>query len=139
MWVCVRAKGHQRTTKPIEGAHREDRREIRRRTGRHATGPELERTGDHQALVSDLRNPWFVKHVLSGVDLVAAFRIQDPARVQAGMMALRRRRWRERLPVRAPARPDLLAEFVRLLEASPDPVKVAAWADRVEGVSATAV
>lgn len=137
LWVSVRVKGHERHTNQLEGVHREGRREIRRRTGRQATGPELERVGDHVAVLANLRNPWFVRNVLPGLDLVGAFRAQDPIEVRTGMLALRRRRWRERLPVRAPARAGLLDEFLRLLQGSPDPIKLTAWADRVEGVTAT--
>lgn len=140
LWVVVGLRGQPRTTNPIEGAHREDRRSIRRRTGRMETGVEMERTGDHQALLSNLRNPWFVRAVLRGVDLVGAFRLQDVARVREGVLALRARRWRQRLPVRATKRPALLQEFVQLLTESADAGRLTAWADRVEGVvAATAV
>lgn len=137
LWVTLGQKGVGRTTNPLEGRHREDRRRIRRRTGRHATSDQMERVGEHLALWSNAGNPWFIRNVLEGVDLRRVFLAQDAARVEAGVTALRAKRWRGRLPVRARDRHGLLEEFVRMMGSSPEPGQLVAWADRVEGVAAT--
>ena len=139
LWVFLDAKGVPRTTNQIEGYHRDDRRGIRKRTGQGATNAGMERVGEYLALWSNARNPWFVKRVLSGVDLAKAFLSQDRARVAAGLAALRAKRWRGRLPVRAQDRKGLLEEFVRLMDSGSEAAGLDAWAARVEGVAATGV
>lgn len=139
LWVALDVKGLPRTTNAIEGDHRETRRSIRRRTGRHETRREMERTGEHLARWSNANNPWFIQHALAGVDLVAAFRTQDPRRIRAGVDELRAKRWRDRLPVRPADRRERLEEFVRLLDGPFTVERLTAWADRVEGVTSPAV
>lgn len=139
LWVALDVKGLPRTTNAIEGDHRETRRSIRRRTGRHETRREMERTGEHLARWSNATNPWFIQHALEGVDLVAVFRGQDCQAIRTGLAELKAKRWRDRLPVRPVDRRDRLEEFVRLLEGHSGADHLTAWADRVEGVTSPAV
>lgn len=92
---------------------------------------------ENLALWSHARNKWFVKNVLTGVDLRAVFLAQDPARVKAGLAALRAKRGR--LPVRAKDRKGLLEEFVGLMASDSGIEALVRWSDRVEGITATVV
>lgn len=139
LFPTVRLKDAPRTTALMEASHRRDRRSCRRRTGTLATRSVMERLGDHLAVWSNASNRWMVRHAFHGVDLVAAFLDQDPAHVEAGLAALRAKRWRDRLPVRAKERAPLLDEFLNLATPNAPDVILTHWADRVEGLASPEV
>lgn len=139
LWAFLDEPGAARTTNQIESCHREDRRGVRKRTGQSATGPAMERVGEHLALWSNARNPWFIQHVLTGVDLVQEFLKQDAEHVKQRLAVLRGKRWRGRLPVAAKKRQGLLEVFVGLVESEAPEASLQEWADRVAGISAPGV
>lgn len=131
----VRVKRVPRTTARIENAHRESRRTSRRRKGTLSTSREMERIGDHLAVVSNLHNPWFARHALAGVDLIEAFRTQDMEEVKAALAQLKAKRYQDRLPIAAKARRSLLTDFAALAQDEAPLTAFTQWADRVEGAA----
>jgi len=130
----TRLRHAPRTTAVMEAAHREDRRDCRRRSGTVSTRGPMERVGEHLAVWSNATNPWFVENALCGVDLVAEFAQQDPKLVLQGLLDLRRKAWRGRLPVENKAREGLLDRFVELAQAGAPREAFSSWADEVEAI-----
>lgn len=138
LWTCLDEDGELveevervvRVTNGIERDHRDIRAGVRRRTGRKATRNELERVGEHLAVLSNLWCPWFVEHVLGGVDLRSTFLELNEEEIQERLGQLRRKRFGECLPVAAGDREERLAELVSVA-ASDDVEGVAQWTEKV--------
>ncbi len=112
LWACANIPGSPRVNNGLEGKHRALRQDVRRRTGKQDTRREMERTGELTAYWANATNPWFVEHVLQGIDIRAAFLAQDETEIARDLQALRRKRWSDRLPVRPEVRPTLLEGFL---------------------------
>lgn len=138
LWTCLDENGDivedveevVRVTNGIERDHRDVRAGVRRRTGRKTTRNELERVGEHLAVLGNLWCPWFVEHVLDGVDLRAAFLGLDEEEIQERLGTLRQKRFGESLPVAACERENRLAELVRVA-AGDDVEEIAEWTENV--------
>lgn len=82
------------------------------------------------AVLGNLWCPWFVEHVLDGVDLRAAFLGLNEDEIQARLETLRQKRFGESLPVAACEREDRLAELVRVA-AGDDVERIVEWTENV--------
>lgn len=95
LWVQVSVLGMTRSTGDLERAHRTSRTGIRHRRGQADTGEEMEHLGTLLAYWENLTNPWFIEHVLTGVNLREVFARQDPEEIRRRRKALP---WQGRRP-----------------------------------------
>lgn len=132
LWVAAEVEGLPRTTVDLERAHGEERRRIRRRTGRKETGGEMGRVGALLAWSSNLRNRWFVGEVLPGVNVAEEFAQQDAAEVRRRLRELPREGRRPKVEVKRGTERKHL-ERLRELMVGEGPVVAGlkAWASEV--------
>ena len=118
-----------RSTVALERDHGADRRRIRHRTGGEESAREMDAHGALLALWANVRCPWFVEHVLKGVNLWEEFARQDPGEVARRIQALPQEGRRPRVELRAGKQEEQLEEFLRVLR-GPGPLEpgLAAWA-----------
>ena len=130
LWVEVPGlNGVVRSTVALERAHATDRRGVRHRRGQEATGEEMSSLGALLAFWSNARSPWFVEHVLTGVNLWEAFARQDPEEVRKRLLALPKEGRRPRVEVPRGKAGERLEELVKLLtSAGPIEPGLTAWA-----------
>ena len=121
-----------RSTGELERAHREDRRGVRHRRGSGSTGEEMGQLGTLLAYWSNVRCPWFVEKVLSGLNLWEEYSRQDPQEVQRRVLSLPREGRRPKVDVPPKKKEGELAEMVALSQA-PGPLGpgLSAWAASV--------
>ncbi len=88
LWVNAPVPGLTRSTGDLERDHRRSRTGVRHRRGQSDTGEEMEHLGSLLAYWENLTNPWFIDHVLTGVNLREVFACQDPKEIQRRRKAL---------------------------------------------------
>lgn len=88
LWVNALVPGLTRSTGDLERDHRRSRTGVRHRRGQSDTGEEMEHLGSLLAYWENLTNPWFIDHVLPGVNLREVFACQDPKQIQRRREAL---------------------------------------------------
>ena len=82
LWVNAPVPGLTRSTGDLERDHRRSRTGVRHRRGQSDTGEEMEHLGSLLAYWENLTNPWFIEHMLTGVNLRKVFACQDPGEIQ---------------------------------------------------------
>ncbi len=140
LWVVARVPGLTRSTVELERTHREARTSVRHRTGQQDTGREMGLLGSLLAYWSNVRNPWFVEHVLDGVNLRTVFARQDAEEVRQRLADLPREGRRPCVPIAPRCRREALANALAILKGSDDVMaQLGAWAQRERVLSAPAV
>jgi len=116
LWEVARVPGLTRSTVALERDHRESRTSVRHRTGQSDTGVEMGLLGALLAYWSNVRNPWFIEHGLTGVNLRTVFARQDPEEVRRRMDALPREGRRPSVPVSPRCRGKALEKALAILK-----------------------
>ena len=130
LWAEVPGSGVAvRSTVALERDHGADRRRIRHRTGGRESAREMDAHGALLAFWANVRCPWFVEHVLAGVNLWEEFARQDPEEVARRIEALPAEGRRPKVEVKRGREEEQLEGFLRALR-GPGPVepKFMAWA-----------
>ena len=130
LWTEVPGLGTViRSTVALERDHGADRRRIRHRTGGRESAREMDAQGMLLAFWANVRCPWFVEHVLRGVNLWEEFARQDPGEVARRLVALPKEGRRPRVELRRGKEEGQLQEFLRVLR-GPGPLEpgLTAWA-----------
>ena len=139
LWVVVPGLGVViRSTVALERAHRDDRHGVIRRRGQGDTGTEMGRSGSLLAYWSNARCPFFVEHVLSGVNLWEEFAQQDVGEVRLRLSKLSTQGQRPTVAVPIGEREEKLRELVRILSqpGEVDTQGLTGWAASVGAVEA---
>ncbi len=118
-----------RSTVALERDHGADRRRIRHRTGGKESAEGMDAHGPLLAFWSNVRCPWFIDHVLAGVNLWEEFARQDPKEVARRIKALPREARRPRVELRRGKEREQLEGFLQVLR-GPGPLEpgLTAWA-----------
>lgn len=128
LWVQTSVPGMTRSTGDLERDHRRSRTGIRHRRGQSDTGEEMGRLGALLAYWENLTNPWFIEHVLPGVNLREVFARQDPAEVQRRRKALPWEGKRPCVQIRPRSREGALRRAFAILKGSGDiDTQLAGW------------
>ena len=130
LWAEVPGLGTVlQSTVALERDHGADRRRIRHRTGGRESAREMDAHGALLAFWANVRCPWFVEHVLKGVNLWEEFARQDPEEVARRIEALPTEGRRPRVELKKGRAEERLEGFLRALR-GPGPVEsnIMAWA-----------
>ena len=131
LWAEVPGLGTViRSTVALERDHGADRRRIRhRRTGGRESAEEMDAHGALLAFWSNVRCPWFVEQVLSGVNLWEESARQDPGEVARRLRALPTEARRPRVELRRGREKTQLEGLLQVLR-GPEPLEpgLTAWA-----------
>ncbi len=116
LWPRPELPAYSRLTVDLERDHRADRQSARRRTAGKDTGEEIGRRGFLYATFSLVRNPWFVREALEGVNLWEGFAQQDPEEVEGRVQALPQAGQRPRVAVSWEKMEERIEDLVGVIE-----------------------
>ncbi len=130
LWAEVPGLGTiVRSTVALERDHGADRRRIRHRTGGRESAEEMDAHGALLAFWNNVRCPWFIEQVLSGVNVWEEFARQDPGEVACRLKALPREARRPRVELRRGREKEQLEGLLQVLRsAGPIEPGLTAWA-----------